>query len=73
MNQSLCIKPEQVPRMTRARLSAHARASLRDHDRKFKYQAARRALAIVNTLPHGDFRKKHVSRIFRNLNKLRVA
>lgn len=38
-----------------------------------KYWAARRALSLVNKLPAGEFKARHTSRIFKNLNKLRAA
>lgn len=41
--------------------------------RERRIAAARRALSIVNKFPPGEYRAKHVSRIFRNLNKLRAA
>lgn len=33
--------------------------------------AAKRALKIINTLAPGDFRARHASRVFSNLNRLR--
>lgn len=41
--------------------------------RERRIAAARRALSIVNKFPPGEYRAKHVSRIFKNLNKLRAA
>jgi len=38
-----------------------------------QYEAAKRALALVNKLKPGPFRAAQASRVFRNLNRLRVA
>ncbi len=38
-----------------------------------RYWAARRALSIVNRMRPGPFRARHTTRIFSNMNRLRVA
>jgi hypothetical protein len=42
-------------------------------DRERKLRAAKRALAIANKLKNPAAKKKHQSRIFSAMNKLRVA
>jgi hypothetical protein len=42
-------------------------------DREFKLRAAKRALALANKLKNPSAKKKHQSRIFSAMNKLRVA
>lgn len=40
-------------------------------DAQRRYQAACRAVGIVNKLTPGPFRARHASRVFSNLNKIR--
>ena len=41
--------------------------------RERRIEAARRALSLLNKMPPGEFRARHTSRVFSNLNKLRAA
>lgn len=55
------------------RLRVYLIVESREREKQKKIAAARRALSIANKFPPGEYRAKHVSRIFKKLNKLRAA
>jgi len=59
------------------RMRLYALLQRKERDRKFKFAAARRALAIANRLKntkkHSSQKQYHQSRIMRAINKLRAA
>lgn len=55
----------------RLRLFLISREKEREQDRRLR--AAKRALALANKLKNPSAKKKHQSRIFSAMNKLRVA
>lgn len=55
------------------RLRVYLIVAERERRKAKKIAAARRALSLLNKLPAGEFRARHTSRVFSNLNKLRAA
>jgi hypothetical protein len=77
MQTNQLMRPEPmlpVPsRQALERLRVYSIIQHRERVRDRKLAAAKRALSIANTFKNPDLKKKHRSRIFGAMNKLRAA